>query len=85
MSSSANTALRMGRYALPALAAMQCAPALTALGPLRTKLLPRLSGAGRPDHVALTFDDGPDPLSTPSSCAFWTPTASVPRSSSWAR
>ncbi|MFF3125465.1 polysaccharide deacetylase family protein [Streptomyces sp. NPDC057908] len=65
MSSSANTALRMGRYALPALAAMQCAPALTALGPLRTKLLPRLSGAGRPDHVALTFDDGPDPLSTP--------------------
>jgi peptidoglycan/xylan/chitin deacetylase (PgdA/CDA1 family) len=27
--------------------------------------MPRLSGRGRPDHVALTFDDGPDPVSTP--------------------
>ena len=27
--------------------------------------LPRLNGDGRPDHVALTFDDGPDPASTP--------------------
>ena len=27
--------------------------------------MPRLAGRGRPDHVALTFDDGPDPLSTP--------------------
>jgi len=27
--------------------------------------LPRLHGTGRPDHVALTFDDGPDPESTP--------------------
>ena len=25
----------------------------------------RLAGLGRPDHVALTFDDGPDPASTP--------------------
>jgi peptidoglycan/xylan/chitin deacetylase (PgdA/CDA1 family) len=31
----------------------------------RCRLLPRLSGVGRPDHVALTFDDGPDPVSTP--------------------
>ncbi|MFE3898847.1 polysaccharide deacetylase family protein [Streptomyces sp. NPDC059153] len=34
-------------------------------GPLRTKLLPRRWGASRPDHIAPTFDDGPDPLSTP--------------------
>jgi peptidoglycan/xylan/chitin deacetylase (PgdA/CDA1 family) len=32
---------------------------------VRCRLLPRLSGVGRPDHVALTFDDGPDPASTP--------------------
>jgi len=31
----------------------------------RWRLLPRLSGVGRPEHVALTFDDGPDPASTP--------------------
>ena len=28
-------------------------------------LFPRLSGQGMPDHVALTFDDGPDPAATP--------------------
>jgi peptidoglycan/xylan/chitin deacetylase (PgdA/CDA1 family) len=28
-------------------------------------LLPSLCGVGHPDHVALTFDDGPDPCSTP--------------------
>ncbi|MGW7099588.1 polysaccharide deacetylase family protein [Streptomyces sp. NPDC054838] len=27
--------------------------------------MPRLSGRGNPGHVALTFDDGPDPRSTP--------------------
>jgi peptidoglycan/xylan/chitin deacetylase (PgdA/CDA1 family) len=31
----------------------------------RVRALPRLSGIGHPDHVALTFDDGPDPTSTP--------------------
>lgn len=41
-------------------------PALTALAPVRRRWSPpALSGVGRPDHVALTFDDGPDPLSTP--------------------
>ena len=44
---------------------MHAAPALTSIGPLRRALLPALSGQGRPDHVALTFDDGPDPQSTP--------------------
>jgi peptidoglycan/xylan/chitin deacetylase (PgdA/CDA1 family) len=32
---------------------------------MRCRLLPRLSGVGDPAHVALTFDDGPDPVSTP--------------------
>lgn len=27
--------------------------------------MPRLASQGRPDHIALTFDNGPDPLSTP--------------------
>ena len=41
------------------------APGITAVGPVRLRLAPRLAGLGRPDHVALTFDDGPDPRSTP--------------------
>ena len=40
-------------------------PALTAVRGLRRTFLPRLSGVGRATHVALTFDDGPDPTSTP--------------------
>ncbi|MFD5080471.1 polysaccharide deacetylase family protein [Streptomyces sp. NPDC058371] len=49
---------------LPALAA-HAAPAVSAFGPLRNRLMPGLAAQGRPDHVALTFDDGPDPVSTP--------------------
>jgi len=41
-------------------------PGITALGPVRRALFPRLCGRGAADHVALTFDDGPDPDSTPS-------------------
>jgi peptidoglycan/xylan/chitin deacetylase (PgdA/CDA1 family) len=41
------------------------APALTAITPLRRRFWPGLSGVGDPRHVALTFDDGPDPRSTP--------------------
>jgi peptidoglycan-N-acetylglucosamine deacetylase len=40
-------------------------PAVTALGPVRRQFFPRLAGIGRGGHVALTFDDGPDPRSTP--------------------
>ena len=47
-----------------ALAVAQGAPGLTALAPVR-RLFPALAGAGAPDHVALTFDDGPDPRFTP--------------------
>jgi peptidoglycan/xylan/chitin deacetylase (PgdA/CDA1 family) len=40
-------------------------PAVTALPAVRLRLFPGLSGAGDPGRVALTFDDGPDPASTP--------------------
>jgi peptidoglycan-N-acetylglucosamine deacetylase len=40
-------------------------PGITAAGPVRKALFPRLCGRGEADHVALTFDDGPDPDSTP--------------------
>lgn len=45
--------------------ALWAAPALTRACGLRTRLLPRLAGVGRPGHIALTFDDGPDPRGTP--------------------
>lgn len=40
-------------------------PAVVWLPGVRRAFFPGLAGAGRPDHVALTFDDGPDPRSTP--------------------
>lgn len=40
-------------------------PAVTALRRVRGRLTPALAGFGAADHVALTFDDGPDPRSTP--------------------
>ncbi len=40
-------------------------PGVVAWRSMRCRLLPRLSGVGDADHVALTFDDGPDPRSTP--------------------
>ncbi|ACU75515.1 polysaccharide deacetylase [Catenulispora acidiphila DSM 44928] len=40
-------------------------PAASWLPPVRDRLLPALAARGRADHVALTFDDGPDPVSTP--------------------
>jgi len=45
--------------------AAHAAPALSNVDSLRRRLLPALSGVGSPGHVALTFDDGPDPRSTP--------------------
>ncbi len=50
---------------LGVLAAVQALPALASVAPLRNRALPGLAGTGHPDHVALTFDDGPDPKSTP--------------------
>ena len=50
------------------LAIAHAGPGLTAIGPVRRRLFPRLAGLGRPDHVALTFDDGPDPEIGRASC-----------------
>jgi len=46
-------------------AGLQLLPALTTVAPLRRAVLPRLAVAGQRRHVALTFDDGPDRVSTP--------------------
>jgi peptidoglycan-N-acetylglucosamine deacetylase len=51
--------------ALAVAAVAHAGPGITALGPVRRRFFPRLSGVGQADHVALTFDDGPDPASTP--------------------
>lgn len=48
-----------------ALAALQVAPWGALYAPLRRRVFPRLDGQGRADHIALTFDDGPNPESTP--------------------
>ncbi len=50
---------------LGAAAVSQLLPGVVAWRQMRCRLAPGLSGVGRPDHVALTFDDGPDPASTP--------------------
>jgi peptidoglycan-N-acetylglucosamine deacetylase len=47
------------------LAVAHAGPGVTAIGPVRRALFPRLAGYGAADHVALTFDDGPDPAATP--------------------
>jgi peptidoglycan-N-acetylglucosamine deacetylase len=40
-------------------------PGVTALRTVRLALFPALAGRGNGGHVALTFDDGPDPEGTP--------------------
>ncbi|MFJ6072194.1 polysaccharide deacetylase family protein [Streptomyces sp. NPDC093065] len=55
-------------YAAAPVAAVALAhigPAATWLPGLRRRRFPGLAGQGGPGHVALTFDDGPDPVSTP--------------------
>jgi peptidoglycan/xylan/chitin deacetylase (PgdA/CDA1 family) len=55
-----------GAAAAGALAgAVHAAPALCSVRALRCRLVPDLAGLGSASHVALTFDDGPDPASTP--------------------
>jgi peptidoglycan/xylan/chitin deacetylase (PgdA/CDA1 family) len=58
-------ALTAAAVAAGCLAVAHAGPGVTALGPVRRRFFPRLSGQGRADHVALTFDDGPDPAWTP--------------------
>ncbi len=45
--------------------ALHLLPGVVAWRPVRCRLWPRLSGVGDAGHVALTFDDGPDPAATP--------------------
>jgi peptidoglycan-N-acetylglucosamine deacetylase len=47
------------------LAIAHAGPGITGIGPVRIRAFRRLAGQGNPGHVALTFDDGPDPSSTP--------------------
>jgi peptidoglycan/xylan/chitin deacetylase (PgdA/CDA1 family) len=44
---------------------VHAAPALGGVSPVGVRFTPSLVGVGRKGHVALTFDDGPDPESTP--------------------
>lgn len=46
-------------------AALHTAPSLVALSSIGRHIAPSLAGVGDRGHVALTFDDGPDPSSTP--------------------
>jgi peptidoglycan/xylan/chitin deacetylase (PgdA/CDA1 family) len=61
----ARRALAAVPLAVTAAAAVHIVPAATWLPGLRRRRFPRLAGIGDPSHVALTFDDGPDPASTP--------------------
>ena len=54
------------RLAAPVAAAAlaQLLPAASSWRCLRNRYVPRLAGVGKATHLALTFDDGPDPVST---------------------
>ena len=45
--------------------AIHSAPALSWFFPITKRLFPKLMGVRHPSQVALSFDDGPDPVSTP--------------------
>jgi peptidoglycan/xylan/chitin deacetylase (PgdA/CDA1 family) len=47
------------------LAVVQAGPGISGLARVRDAFFPGLSGIGMSDHVALTFDDGPDQEATP--------------------
>jgi peptidoglycan/xylan/chitin deacetylase (PgdA/CDA1 family) len=59
------SAARSAALAAAALAVAHGGPGISAIGAVRRAFFPQLSGRGAADHVALTFDDGPDPDSTP--------------------
>jgi len=63
--SSERLALAGGGAIIAGAAIAHVLPAVASWRGLRCWALPALSGIGRADHVALTFDDGPDPASTP--------------------
>jgi len=45
--------------------AVHYGPSVASIWPIALRYSPALAGFGSPDSVALTFDDGPDPISTP--------------------
>jgi peptidoglycan/xylan/chitin deacetylase (PgdA/CDA1 family) len=57
--------LRPLLVAAAGVAVIQAGPGVAGLAPVRRALFPWLSGPGRADHIALTFDDGPDQAGTP--------------------
>ncbi len=59
------TALTSGAVVALGVSLAHAAPALLAWTAVSSRLWPDLSGRGQRNHVALTFDDGPDPASTP--------------------
>ena len=65
----ASTAPGRGAFALTAtsaaLALAHIGPGVTWLPPVRRRWAPSLAGLGRPGHLALTFDDGPQREGTP--------------------
>ncbi|QJS08567.1 polysaccharide deacetylase family protein [Streptomyces argyrophyllae] len=66
MSLVSGRAVRTAAVLLPAaVAAAHVGPAATWLPGVRLPLFPGLAGTGPGRHIALTFDDGPDPASTP--------------------
>jgi peptidoglycan-N-acetylglucosamine deacetylase len=66
MSASTARRLAIGAGAATAAAtAVHLLPGVSSWPAARRLLVPGLAGVGRLDHVALTFDDGPDPASTP--------------------
>lgn len=56
---------RLAALGAAAAAGVHLVPSIGTIPALRNRLLPRLSGRSDSQHVALTFDDGPDPASTP--------------------
>jgi peptidoglycan/xylan/chitin deacetylase (PgdA/CDA1 family) len=54
-----------GGAMLAGLAVAHAGPGVTGFGPVRRVAFGRLAGRGDAGHVALTFDDGPDPAATP--------------------
>lgn len=56
---------RLAGAGLAGVAAAYAGPAAASVGPLRRAVMPGLAGQGRADHLALTYDDGPDPRTTP--------------------
>lgn len=65
LNNSGRLALAAGAIGAASAAVFQAAPGITGLPRVRKALFPRLSGIGQKDHVALTFDDGPDQATTP--------------------